>query len=48
MDDDEAVIIMVDTNLEQRENLLPSKKAWAYRMKLEAYNNELRIAIPAR
>jgi ParB family chromosome partitioning protein len=36
MDDDEAVIIMVDTNLEQRESLLPSEKAWAYRMKLEA------------
>lgn len=36
MDDDEAVIIMVDTNLEQRESLLPSEKAWAFRMKLEA------------
>jgi ParB family chromosome partitioning protein len=36
MDDDEAVIFMVDTNLEQRESLLPSEKAWAYRMKLEA------------
>ncbi|MDD3231299.1 MAG: ParB/RepB/Spo0J family partition protein [Oscillospiraceae bacterium] len=36
MDDDEAVLIMVDTNLEQRESLLPSEKAWAYRMKLEA------------
>lgn len=36
MDDDEAVLIMVDTNLQQRESLLPSEKAWAYRMKLEA------------
>ena len=36
MDDDEAVIFMVDTNLEQRESLLTSEKAWAYRMKLEA------------
>ena len=36
MDNDEAVIIMIDTNLEQRESLLPSEKAWAYRMKLEA------------
>ncbi len=36
MDDDEAVLIMVDTNLEQRESLLLSEKAWAYRMKLEA------------
>ena len=35
MSDDEAVILMVDSNL-QRENLLPSEKAFAYRMKLEA------------
>lgn len=38
LDDDEATIIMVDTNL-QRETLLPSEKAWAYRMKLEALNH---------
>lgn len=35
LDDDEAVIIMVDANL-QRENILPSEKAKAYQMKLEA------------
>ncbi len=35
LDDDEATLFMVDSNL-QRENLLPSEKAWAYRMKLEA------------
>lgn len=35
MDDDEAVLMMVDSNL-QRESILPSEKAWAYRMKLEA------------
>lgn len=35
MDNDEAVLFMVDSNL-QRENLLPSEKAWAYRMKLDA------------
>ncbi len=35
LDDDEATIIMVNSNL-QRENLLPSEKAWAYKMKLEA------------
>ncbi len=35
MDDDEATIIMVDSNL-QREKILPSEKAFAYRMKLEA------------
>ena len=35
MSDDEAVILMVDSNI-QRENLLPSEKAYAYKMKLEA------------
>ncbi len=35
LDDDEATLFMVDSNL-QRENLLPSEKAWAYKMKLEA------------
>ena len=35
LDDDEATIIMVDSNI-QRENLLPSEKAWAYKMKLDA------------
>jgi ParB family chromosome partitioning protein len=39
MDDDSAVIAMVDSNLEQREKILPSEKAWAYRMKLEALNH---------
>lgn len=35
LDDDDAVLAMVDSNL-QRENLLPSEKAWAYKMKLDA------------
>ena len=35
MTNDEAVILMVDSNI-QRENLLPSEKAYAYKMKLEA------------
>lgn len=35
LDDDAATILMVDAN-QQRENLLPSEKAFAYRMKLEA------------
>ena len=35
LDDDAATIIMVDSNI-QRETLLPSERAWAYRMKLEA------------
>lgn len=39
MDDDEATIIMVDSNL-QREKLLPSEKAWAYKMKLEALKHQ--------
>ena len=39
MTDDEAVILMVDSNL-QRENLLPSEKAFAYKMKLEAVKRQ--------
>jgi len=39
MTDDEAVILMVDSNL-QRENLLPSEKAFAYKMKLEALKHQ--------
>lgn len=37
MDDGEAIIAMADCNL-QRETILPSQRAWAYRMKLEAMN----------
>lgn len=39
MTDDEAVIAMVDANL-QREHVLPSEKAFAYKMKLEAMNRQ--------
>lgn len=39
LSDDEATIIMVDSNL-QREELLPSEKAFAYKMKLEAMNRQ--------
>lgn len=39
LDDDEAVIIMVDANL-QRENILPSERAKAYQMKLEAIKHQ--------
>ena len=39
MSDDEAVILMIDSNL-QRENLLPSEKAFAYKMKLEAMKHQ--------
>lgn len=37
--DDEAAIAMVDSNLEQRETLLFSERAWAYRVKMEALNH---------
>ena len=39
LDDDEAVILMVDSNL-QRETILPSEKAFAYKMKLEAMKRQ--------
>ena len=40
LDDDAATILMVDSNL-QRETLLPSERAWAYRMKAEAIERTL-------
>ena len=39
MTDDEAVVLMVDSNL-QRENILPSERAFAYKMKLEAMKRQ--------
>ena len=39
MDDDAAVLLMVDSNL-QHENILPSERAFAYKMKLEALKNQ--------
>ena len=39
LDDDEAVILMVDSNI-QRENILPSERAQAYKMKLEAIKRQ--------
>lgn len=39
LDDDEAIIIMVDSNL-QRENILPSERAFAYKMKLSAMKRQ--------
>ena len=39
LDDDAATIIMVDSNL-QRESLLPSERAFAYKMKLEAMKHQ--------
>ena len=39
MDDDAAVLLMVDSNL-QRENILPSERAFAYKLKLEALKNQ--------
>jgi ParB family chromosome partitioning protein len=40
MDDDSAAIAMVDSNLQQREKLLYSEKAWAYKMKLDALKHK--------
>ncbi|MCD7954312.1 MAG: ParB/RepB/Spo0J family partition protein [Lachnospiraceae bacterium] len=39
LDDDEAVLLMVDSNL-QRETILPSERAFAFKMKLEAMNHQ--------
>ncbi len=39
LNDDQAIIIMVDSNM-QRENILPSEKAFAYKMKLEAIKRQ--------
>lgn len=39
MDDDAATVLMVDSNL-QRENILPSERAYAYKMKLEAMKRQ--------
>lgn len=39
MDDDAAIIFMVDSNL-QRENILPSERAFSYKMKLEAIKHQ--------
>ena len=40
LDDDAATIIMVDTNLRQRQQILPSEKAKAYKMRLDALNHQ--------
>lgn len=40
LSDEEAVMIMVDTNLRQRQTILPSEKAFAYRMKLGAMKRQ--------
>ncbi|MCR0487628.1 ParB/RepB/Spo0J family partition protein, partial [[Clostridium] innocuum] len=39
LDDDQATIIMVDSNI-QRENILPTERGYAYRMKLEAMKHQ--------
>ena len=39
MDDDSATVLMVDSNL-QRENILPSERAYAYKMKMEAMKRQ--------
>lgn len=44
LDDDAATIVMVDSN-QQRENLLPSEKAFAYQMKLEAIKHQGKTSV---
>jgi len=39
LDDDSAALVMVDSNLDQREKILPSEKAWAYKIMMEALNH---------
>ena len=45
MTDDEAVILMVDSNI-QREHILPSEKAFAYKMKMEATKHQGKRGVP--
>ncbi len=40
IDDSEAILLMLDLNLRQRNNLLPSEKAFAYKLKADAYRSE--------
>lgn len=40
LDDDTAKLVMTDSNLYQREKLLPSEKAWAYRIRLDALKHQ--------
>ncbi len=40
LDDAAATLIMIDSNLQQRESILPSEKAWAYKYKLEAIKSQ--------
>lgn len=40
MDDDEATLAMVESNLRQREQLLPSEKAFAYKMQMDAMKHQ--------
>lgn len=39
LDDDEATVLMVNSNI-QREHVLPSEKAFAYKMRMEAMNHQ--------
>ena len=45
LDDDDAIILMVDSNL-QRETLLPSERAFAYRMKMDAIKHQGKTTSP--
>ena len=46
-DDDQAAIVMVESNIHQRENMLPSEKAYAYKILYDAMKHQGRKAEPA-
>lgn len=46
-DDDKAAIVMVESNIHQRENMLPSEKAYAYKILYDAMKHQGRKAEPA-
>jgi ParB family chromosome partitioning protein len=39
LDDNDATIVMVESNLQQREKIMPNEKAWAYKIMMEALNH---------
>ena len=39
LDDNQAAIVMIESNLQQREKILPSERAWAYKLMMEALNH---------
>ena len=48
LDDNQAVIILVDSNLKQRERILPSEKAFAYKEKMKALKRQQKVGRPSK